>query len=247
MSQNANYWLTVGTVQLLFVFERVLVLEANATTATISPNGYITSLDPESSTTFQCHITGADSIYWVVDGAVADVEKVRRRGIKTSDLVTLDQSERRFTSNITIPRSTVNRNTTLLCVANAISSPDALSEPVYFKVQGLLDFPPNLTLATTNDAELEGRAFLRRLTWDEPLTLDVTDVDPDISHYRVCYNIGEDGVKCETTTEREFTFVDVRVNILFLVTAVNVVGEGNTSSILHRACVEETGIAYYNP
>ena len=84
----------------------------------------------------------------------------------------------------------------------------------------------NLTLTIIDE-------FIKVLTWDEPYTLNITDVEPDINHYRVCSNLS---TACKSTTSREFMFVNVGVNILFTVTAVNVVGEGNGSTIMHWAC-----------
>ena len=160
-----------------------LNVEAIQTSATISPREYTASLDPNSSTgtIFQCDVTGANSILSVVNGLFAIREEVRQRGISTSYQVTVNQMEGRFTSNISIPQSIVNKNTTILCIACVLFGQDVLSSPAYFKVQGLLGSPPNLNL-TTNVRTLHDKV----LTWDEPNTLDITNIEPDISHYRVC-------------------------------------------------------------
>ena len=76
------------------------------------------------------------------------------------------------------------------------------------------------------------------ITWDEPSTLNnYADFEPDISHYRVCYNLST-RLTCTNTTDREFIFlkINVRINLLFTVTAVNLVGEGNGSTVMHWAC-----------
>ena len=82
--------------------------------------------------------------------------------------------------------------------------------------------------------------FVRILIWDEPNTLNITDVEPDISHYRICYTLSTT-LTCKNTTDREFLFLNVCVNLLFTVTAVNVVGEGNGSTAMHRACDSSKG------
>ena len=154
-----------------------LNVEAIQTSATISPREYTASLDPNSSTgtIFQCDVTVANSILWVVNGLFAIREEVRQRGISTSYQVTVNQMEGRFTSNISIPQSKVNKNTTILCITCVLFGQDVLSSPAYFKVQGLLGSPPNLNL-TTNVRTLHDKV----LTWDEPNTLDITDIEPDI-------------------------------------------------------------------
>ena len=60
-----------------------------------------------------------------------------------------------------------------------------LSLPAFFKVQGLIGPPPNLTLTMPNDLEQsQDHEFVQVfLTWDEPSTLNITDFEPDISHY----------------------------------------------------------------
>ena len=124
-------------------------------------------------------------------------------------------------------------------MACVIQGEDVLSSPAFFKVQGLLGPPPNLSLST-NDLSRSQDDFVKILTWDEPDTLDITDIEPDVSYYRVCYNLSTT-VMCKNTTDREFTFLNVGVNVLFTVTAVNVVGEGNGSTVMHWACDSSKG------
>ena len=212
-------------------------VEAIQTSATILPREYIAILDPSASTVFQCDVTGADCILWIVDGFFAQRQEIRQRGISISHQVTVNLTEGRFTSNISISQSDMNKNTSILCLASVIQGTDVLSSPAFFKVQGLLGPPPNLTLTVPTDLQLEQRLeeFVRVLIWDEPNTLNITDVEPDISHYQVCYNLST-ALTCINTTGREFIFLNVRINLLFTVTAVNVVGEGNGSTVVHWAC-----------
>ena len=221
----------------------LVIVEAIQTSARISPSEYTASLDPSTTTTFQCDVTGADSILWIVDGLFALRQEIRHRGISTSLQVTVNLSEGRFTSNISISRSDVNKNASILCMACVVTGTDVLSSPAFFKVQGLLGPPPNVSLAVPNQLEHSQYEFIKVLIWDEPSTLNITDVEPDISHYRVCYNLSTT-LACANTTDREFMFLNVRVNILFTVSAVNVVGVGNSSTVMHWACDSNKGTGY---
>ena len=235
MTQSQRH-LLLFAVALLSYFET----EAQTPTATIFPTEYITSLSCPVPEVFRCDASGANSILWVVDGIYAARQEIRDRGITTSELVTINAEKGQFTSNIYIPCTFVNRNVSIVCVANVadVNREDILSAPAFFKVQGLLHSPPNLNLTSVSIDKSQGE-FLRLLTWEEPETLNITDVDPDINHYRVCYNISTT-TTCKITLKREFIFLNIRVHILFSVTAVNVVGEGSASTIMHWACDEKT-------
>ena len=83
---------------------------------------------------------------------------------------------------------------------------------------------------------------MRRLSWDAPETIDLTDIEPDISNYRVCFNISEE-INCDNVSEssQQYTFINLRVPLLFSLSAVNVVGEGNATTVEHEACDPSTG------
>ena len=102
---------------------------------------------------------------------------------------------------------------------------------VYLNIQGLLDPPPNLTLSEADEQ------LTRLLRWDAPETLNITNVDPDIQNYQVCYNLSAAEMTCTNVSsegEREFKFSNVRVPLLFTVSAFNVVGEGSASTVVHQ-------------
>ena len=214
------------------------------TTAIITPRGYNASLNSEASITFQCDVTGAVGVDWRVDGIPSDREENVRRGITATPAFIVDQVTGSFRSNLSIPRSDTDRTATILCTADsiALNEPDVPSDPVLFQVQGLLDPPPNLALSEVSDQ------FMRTLSWDEPFSLDITGVDPDVNHYQVCYNISAEVSQCMRVNQTEFTFVNVRVPLLFTVSAVNVVGEGNATSALHQAnsCKGTQGMACFH-
>ena len=76
-----------------------------------------------------------------------------------------------------------------------------------------------------------------RLLWEAPESLDITDIEPDISNYRICTNLS--GV-CINTTELEHVFPNVRIPIEFSVTAINIVGESNASVAIYEPCDPST-------
>jgi hypothetical protein len=205
-------------------------------TAVISPGGYNASLDPEASFSFQCDATGANNIQWFVDGSPSPTQEIRERGISQSNIITVDEATDSVKRSLFISRNIINRNTTIVCIATAISPTGDLigdtSEPVLFKIQGFLDAPSNLMLSEADNQHM------RRLSWDEPFSLDITDVDPDIECYNVCYslvNVTAEKSQCTCVNQTQYTFLNVNIPLLFIVPAVNVVGVGNSSTVLHEA------------
>ena len=98
-----------------------------------------------------------------------------------------------------------------------LSSSGNLSAQVYW-------IPPiNLTIVNQG-------ASHSRLFWEAPEALNLTDIEPDISTYRICANLS--GV-CINTTELEHVFPNVRVSIEFSVTAINIVGESDASVAIY--------------
>ena len=100
-----------------------------------------------------------------------------------------------------------------------------------------------------SEADNQHNVMHMRLNWDEPFSLDITDVDPDIECYNVCYslvNISAEKSQCTCVNQTEYTFLCVSVPLLFTVSAVNVVGEGEATSILYDGCgcTNATGISY---
>ena len=205
-------------------------------TAVIAPRaGYNASLDPEASFTFQCDVTGTNNIQWLVDGEPSTTQEIRDRGINESNTISMDTDS--FRRSLTILSSNTNKNTTIVCIIATISPTGIVigftSEPALFKVQGLLDAPSNLILSEADNRHM------RRLNWEEPFSLDITDVDPDIECYNVCYslvNVSAEKSQCTCVNQTEYTFLCVSVPLLFTMSAVNVVREGEATSILHDGC-----------
>ena len=80
------------------------------------------------------------------------------------------------------------------------------------------------------------------LMWDAPPTLNISAVEPDISNYVVCSNITKCTIINVTKAGRnsselcQYTFPNLRAYINFTVTAVNIVGDGESTSIVSEPC-----------
>ena len=179
-------------------------------------------------------MTGTNGVQWLVDGLLVSRQDIRNHGISEGSVITVDEASCSLRSTLTIVRNINKSNTTIMCIASMTSQTgitNVPNEPVLFKIQGLLDAPSNLMLSEADSQHM------RRLTWDEPFSLDITDVDPDIHCYNVCYSLINVTVfQCTCVNQTEYTFLCVSVPLIFIVSAVNVVGEGNASSILHDGC-----------
>ena len=227
--------LAYSTMQLLFYFTQAHV------NTTISPKeDYTVALDPNSVMQFNCTVTETDTIQWRVNDIPASDNDITSKGIVTTNIIETGKGV--FMSMLFIPADTRNNNTSIQCRAydlrsQPISTVDSML--LFFRVQGLLGSPPNTIISDSSEST-------RTLSWNAPETLDITDVDPDILSYRVCYNLTDNPtcIEISSSDTREFTFPNVGVFLLLTVSAINVVGEGNTSSSIHMACDSSEGIYY---
>ena len=214
-------------------------------TATIMPQeDYSVPVDPDRLIHFDCSSTRM-ILQWMVNGVFAgDAEIVQNNNVTTT--ATVMNYKGTFTSSLFIPASIENDNTSIQCrTADLESSPAviAYSKLVFLHIQGLLDPPPNLTLTEAGDQ------LTRILTWGAPETLDLTDIDPDIQFYQVCYNLSDDltCINVSSSERREFRFPNVCVPLIFTVTAFNVVGEGRSSTVVHSGSGygEQRGLIHF--
>ena len=210
----------------------VLPYTQTQVTATISPGSdkYNAPVEPNTVIQFSCTAT-AVIIQWLVNDVPANRAETRNKNVTTTPPTEEDQGSGVFLSSLFIPARQDNDNTTIQCRAvNDDLTVSALSRLVTLGIQGLLDPPPNLTLSEAGDQ------LTRILTWGAPETLDLTDIDPDIQFYQVCYNLSDDltCINVSSSERREFRFPNVCVPLVFTVTAFNVVGEGGASSIVHN-------------
>ena len=86
------------------------------------------------------------------------------------------------------------------------------------------------------------------LTWNAPSTLNITAVEPDIFSYTVYNNISTECTTINVTEAggdsselRQYTFLNLRAYINFTVTAVNIVGDGESASIVYDPCEHPEG------
>ena len=215
-----------------FLFSVLCEAEAQLT-ATISPDrDYNTALNVNLMVQFNCTGTGT-IIEWTVNGTSAKDSTIKNRGVTTTSEE--DIGGGMFFSSLFIRASEENDNTSILCTTARIVSinPEVFesgsSDLIFLNIQGLLGPPLNLTLSQADEN------CTTILSWDAPETLDLTDIEPDIQYYRVCYNVSSN-LTCVmiNNEEREFRFSNISVTLLFTVTATNVVGEGNSSSIIYQ-------------
>ena len=227
---------------LLTCFTRTLYVHGQLDVTIFPQEDYNAALDPDSKVTFNCTASVAN-LDFLLNGTLAANFIVSRGVVVTNDGTV---GGGLFLTTVSIPVREENDNTSVLC--RAIDSSDVQnivvedSRLIFLRIQGLLDAPPNLTLSEADDQ------LSRLITWDAPPTLNITNVNPDIEFYQVCYNLSTE-LTCtnvsSTVGERAFKFSNVRVPLLFTVTAFNVVGEGNESSIVHQASnCDNTGGLY---
>ena len=230
-----NHWPVIILLLLILTEEQYVQTEI---TAVINPRGYNATLDPEVTFTFQCDVTGADDVQWIVDGLPPSRQEIINRGILTETaVITVNEATGSFRQKLSISRNVANQNTTIVCEAESFTVNDVRSVPVVFsQIQGFLEAPSNLILTET---ESDDNPFMKRISWNEPFTLDITDAKLDISNYKVCYSLINSANKsqCTRVYQTEFTFLIVTISLEFTVYAVNVVGESNSSSILYEATV----------
>ncbi len=99
----------------------------------------------------------------------------------------------------------------------------------YLFFQELLSSPTRLNISDSEES-------IRRLSWTPPPTLYLIG----IISYNVCSSILNE-VSCNDVQGTELSFLNIRIGIEFSVAAVNVVGEGNASTINHEPCDSTTG------
>ena len=207
-------------------------------TAIISPLVYNAYLNSQEYGTFTCIARNGDATRWIIDGFTDTVPYIR-----DTQLITVVPTELNTNCNnsqhstLVIPAIPVNRHIAhIKCRAyityGAFQQVESV-ETAQFNIQGLLNAPSNITFTSYNTTH-------NLIEWQEPETLDITNIEPDIENYTVCTNItGE----CVNTTTPYFIlpkfFLDLQVNI----TAWNIVGESNSSAQLYiPTCNKEVAI-----
>ena len=204
-------------------------------TATISPDlNYNAPLDGNSMVRFNCTGTGT-IIEWTVDGTSAKDPTIQSRGVSTTP--EMDIGGGMFFSSLFIRTSKENDNTSIRCTTIRVISinPEMFqsgsSKLIFLNIRRLLGPPPNQPPFQAHES------CGRVLSWNAPKTLDLTDNEPDTLYYTVCHNLigGKNCSHISSTggTVVELTFCNVSVSLLFTVTVLNVVGEGNANSVIY--------------
>ena len=203
---------------LIFISPCHLAVEVSVT---LTPNEDVYVLrDATNSVTFNCKVNGTDLVAWLVNDTSSADSSIRNRGVTTTAASEIANSGV-FTSSLNITSNIINDNTRIQCQAIVIDELVLInSTAVLFHVRDTPG-PPYITVINSDGLN-------RILEWSAPGT--------DVLHYRVCYNITADSLKCANVTNTEFTFPNAGVNLLFTVSAVNGVGEGRNSSAIHKAC-----------
>ena len=216
---------------MLIVFD-ISNIQAQVSVSISPQEDYNAPLDEQLLVQFNCTSTRAN-IEWRVNNMIPTVgsELANRLGVVTSAVETIGSGM--FFSSLRIQARDDSNNASIQCRAVDTDSvmPVLNSIVVFLNIQGLLGPSPNLHLSDADDG------LTRVLSWGAPETLDITNVDPDIQCYQVCYNLTTDDLTCvnvNSSERREFIFLYVHVSLLFTVTAINVVGEGDASSIIHQ-------------
>ena len=193
----------------------------------ISPSYYIAA-HSDDVVNFVCLLSSEVYLYSTLLGEVGDL-------LEDLERIHFDIPERGITFSINNSRTIFlgiearieNNNTLIDCIAQTFNSPFE-NAVATFMVQGRLASPPNFTASPIT----KSRPNVQRFTWDPPFTLNITDEDPDITGYRVCLSTEI----CVTTENTWYDFPSLGVSFEFRVAAINAVGEGNSSHIIHQSC-----------
>jgi len=107
-----------------------------------------------------------------------------------------------------------------------------------FLVQGTLSAPLQVVIRDSTSP-----TGLRELSWSPPFTIDLTDQDPDILGYKLCFTVSlpsqrslTETPQCRITESVTYSFTNVRLAVNFSIAAINPAGEGASVFMVHQAC-----------
>ena len=231
------------------------------TVAVITPLTYTAYLG-QPPVRFQCTTANARSVVWNINDLILQHDELEAQGIETMTNHAL------LESNLTISSTVGNNNTRIRClVRHLVEHRYVASEVVLFHVQGqqpkhtdtccsvMVDQATSVILCSSGllgkcpglQIILSGN-YHQCLTWDPPSTLNITAVEPDISSYTVCNNISTECTTINVTEGggdssdlRKHVFPNLRTYINFTVIAVNIVGDGESASIVYDPCEHTEG------
>lgn len=198
----------------------------------LSPAVYVASLNQSDVATFICRVSSENLVIAInitLNGQQVTTA-LNNRGISA----VMSSNE----TILTIEPIIVNNNSLIRCVAVIAPMTVIESEEATLLIQGLLSPPSDLEVMA-----ISSRPGFNRLSWQPPYTLDITDVEQDITGYRVCFNFSATEV-CTITEDAAYEFLSTSLPLEFQVTAMNAVGESNFGQIVHQACEVGTGMCH---
>lgn len=124
----------------------------------------------------------------------------------------------------------INNNTQLKCQVVRSELSMVYSKTSYLWIQGTLAPPKDLKTGTPST----GQPNILRLVWTAPFTLNLTEVDPDISGYQVCFIFAEElelsDSNCMMTRNDYYDFPFVDLPLIINVSAINIGEVGEAGS-----------------
>lgn len=190
---------------------------------TVTPSRFVASLST-NATTFNCTVTPSTAtvqLLIILVNGEQDSKELQSMGIVSTRL------SNTF-GTVSIETRAENNNSEISCLAvlaGAASKP-VISEPATLLIQGVLSSPPSLTIVS-----IASRPYFPRLTWQRPYTVDRSE----IVDYWVCFNFSVSQV-CTLTEDTSYEFLNIRLPLVFRVTAINVVGESEASLVVYQPC-----------
>ena len=214
---------------------------------------------------FTCELQDADITRWIVDGVASNGDALTRRGIVVHPDIEMPPykisrisipateirvnrikcagyeappstlSMRSFeTANFYVQGSKPEYNTKRsIRPIKLIYTMHAWKHVVHTYTHyciGLLEMPQNVSTPTLNSTH-------NLVSWIEPSTLNITDIEPDIFNYTVCTNATVLKWQCANVSLPEIIIPRYYFEVTIVITAWNIVGESrNSASGVIDAC-----------
>ena len=191
--------------------------------AVVRPDEFVAVLNSPESTTFTCTASPNPlTINFLVNGTQPTTADTRR-GITTSRV--------KDTGFLAIEARAENNNTEVRCIVVASDPVESLRSinAAIFRVQGLLSPPDSLRIVN-----IASRPSYNMLVWQAPMSLNITNVEPNIIGYRVCHTFLPP--PCTIVTETSYEILNIKYYMRYEVSAINVVGESTSSIFSIQSC-----------
>ena len=205
-----------------FIFFVFNTCSAQSSTITLNPAFYDAIEGDNNVAQFICNVTESNSIFFLVDGDAVDSTIQRTRNI-TVDFVSMN------VGLVSIAPLLINNNTVVRCFV-LIGRDIIYSQPGLLRVYQRLPSPPRLSILNANTAGV------KLLSWERPFTMKITELN--IIRYRVCFSFSDISVleQCMFTQLDSYSYPNIRLTLIFSVTASNMFGYSEKSEISHFPC-----------